>query len=197
MNVTFASTDGFVPTCSIFIDVAKCFSNYVRIKHLTFQEECCFYEQPILQTFSASRRRENLQVFWFAILQSKNSPPLESSCRSLSIQIFRYFKSCRMVSVVSDDRATSISRFWQSVVLATWRNFQMICVIINWNSACFLSCICGLFDEDFSNIECTAPVDRAVVNLSFACQWILVPNDFKLCFCCIKACVFCMCLETV
>jgi len=34
----------------------------------------------------------------------------------------------------------------------------------------FLSCVCGLFDEVFSNVEHKASVDRSVVNLSFACQ---------------------------
>lgn len=33
-----------------------------------------------------------------------------------------------------------------------------------------VSSICGLFDEDCSNIERMTSVDRAVVNLSFACQ---------------------------
>ena len=33
-----------------------------------------------------------------------------------------------------------------------------------------LSCICSLFDEDCSNIEHTASVDRAIVSMSFVCQ---------------------------
>ena len=130
---------------------------------------------------------ETYMVFWFAVLQSKNSPSLESSCNSLSIQIFSYIMSCRRVNVISVDRASlQFPRSDSPWVQGLGVMFQKICAFINWNSAASLSCICGLFDEDFSNIEHKGSVDMAVVNLSFACQWIHGPNDFKLCFGCTK-----------